>query len=101
MEVTHSSGTLVDFHRTSRRYIPEDRTLLNHHYENSNPTKVQLLYLCIIFLLSITHFNYRYLWFSVVGQLQEQYASGWVGLSSAVMYRFLQFPCKSESMKTV
>jgi hypothetical protein len=26
--------TSVDFHRTTRRYIPEDRTLHNHRYKN-------------------------------------------------------------------
>jgi hypothetical protein len=29
MEPTCSSETSVDFQRTTRRYIPEDRTLLN------------------------------------------------------------------------
>jgi hypothetical protein len=30
--------TSVDFHRTRRGYIPEDRTLYNHRCENLNPT---------------------------------------------------------------
>jgi hypothetical protein len=34
MEATCSSETSVDFQRTTRRYIPEDRTLHNHLYEN-------------------------------------------------------------------
>jgi hypothetical protein len=34
MEVTCSSETSVAFQRTTRHYIPEDRTLHNHRYEN-------------------------------------------------------------------
>jgi hypothetical protein len=34
MEVTYSSETSVDFQRTTRRYIPEDRTLQTHRCEN-------------------------------------------------------------------
>jgi hypothetical protein len=36
MEATCSSATSVDFQRTARRYIPEDRTLSNHFCENLN-----------------------------------------------------------------
>jgi hypothetical protein len=39
---------LVDFHQTTRRYIPEDRTLHNHRCENLKPcivyNKVQLIW---------------------------------------------------------
>jgi hypothetical protein len=34
VEQTCSSETSVDFQRTTRRYIPEDRTLRNHRCEN-------------------------------------------------------------------
>jgi hypothetical protein len=34
MEATCSSGTSVDFQRTARRYIPEDRTLHGHRCES-------------------------------------------------------------------
>jgi hypothetical protein len=34
MESTRSSETLVDFQRTTRRYIPEDGTFYNHRCEN-------------------------------------------------------------------
>jgi hypothetical protein len=34
MEAICPSETLVDFRRTTRRYIPEDGTLHNHHCEN-------------------------------------------------------------------
>jgi hypothetical protein len=34
MEAICSSETSVDFQRTTRRYIPEDGTLHNHHCEN-------------------------------------------------------------------
>jgi hypothetical protein len=34
MEATCSSGTLIDFYWTTRRYIPEDRALYNHVCEN-------------------------------------------------------------------
>jgi hypothetical protein len=34
MVATCSSVTSVDFQRTTGRYIPEDRTLHNHHREN-------------------------------------------------------------------
>jgi hypothetical protein len=35
-EATCSSETSVDFQRTSRRYIPENRTLHNHAVRTSN-----------------------------------------------------------------
>jgi hypothetical protein len=34
VEATCSSKTSVDFQRTTWHYIPQDRTLHNHHYEN-------------------------------------------------------------------
>jgi hypothetical protein len=34
METTHSSETSVDLQRTTRRHIPEDRTVHNHRCEN-------------------------------------------------------------------
>jgi hypothetical protein len=34
MEVTFSSETSVDFQWTTRRYIPEDRSVHNHRCEN-------------------------------------------------------------------
>jgi hypothetical protein len=34
IEATCSSETSVDFERTTRRYIPEDKTLHNHRCEN-------------------------------------------------------------------
>jgi hypothetical protein len=34
MEAIYSSETPVDFKRTTRRYIPEDGILHNHHCEN-------------------------------------------------------------------
>jgi hypothetical protein len=34
LEATFSSETSLDFQRTARRYIPEDRTLHNPHREN-------------------------------------------------------------------
>jgi hypothetical protein len=34
MEVIWSSRTLVDFQQTTRCYIPEDKTLHNHHCDN-------------------------------------------------------------------
>jgi hypothetical protein len=34
MEATYTSGTSVDFQRTTRRHIPVDRSLHNHRYEN-------------------------------------------------------------------
>jgi hypothetical protein len=34
MEATHSSETSVNFQRATRRYIPEDSTLLNHRCIN-------------------------------------------------------------------
>jgi hypothetical protein len=40
MEVTYSSETSVDFQRTTRRYIPEERTLHNHRCENLNNVNV-------------------------------------------------------------
>jgi hypothetical protein len=34
MEVLRSSETSVEFQRSTRRYIPEDRALHNHHCES-------------------------------------------------------------------
>jgi hypothetical protein len=34
MEATCSSETSVDFQWTTQYYIPQDKTLHNHHYEN-------------------------------------------------------------------
>jgi hypothetical protein len=39
MEATCSSETLVDFQRTTWRYIPENRTIYNHRYENLKSSK--------------------------------------------------------------
>jgi hypothetical protein len=36
IEATCSSETFVDFQQTTRRYIPEDKTLHNHRCENLN-----------------------------------------------------------------
>jgi hypothetical protein len=40
-EVICSSETPVDFQRTTWRYIPKVRTLLNHGLETSNPTSLE------------------------------------------------------------
>jgi hypothetical protein len=37
METTWTSETSVDFQRTTRRHIPEDRHLHNHRCENPDP----------------------------------------------------------------
>jgi hypothetical protein len=51
MEATYSSETFVNFQRTTRRYIPEDRTLYNHRYEN---LKSYIFYFIVsIFLVSV------------------------------------------------
>jgi hypothetical protein len=49
-EVTFSSETSADFQRTTRRYIPEGRTLHNHRCEN-------LRSYIIKFIPRITHRN--------------------------------------------
>jgi hypothetical protein len=43
MEGTFSSETSVDFQRTTRRYITEDRTLHNHRFENLKSYIIALL----------------------------------------------------------
>jgi hypothetical protein len=40
MEATCTYETTVDFQRTTRPYIPEDRTLHNHRCENLKPYMV-------------------------------------------------------------
>jgi hypothetical protein len=40
MEVTCSSETLIDFQRTTRPYIPEERTLHNHRCEELKSYKL-------------------------------------------------------------
>jgi hypothetical protein len=37
MVATCSYETSIDFQRTARRYMPEDKTLLNHRWENLRP----------------------------------------------------------------
>jgi hypothetical protein len=44
MEATHSSETSVEFQRTTRHYVPEDRTLHNTTVRTSNPT-ISILFL--------------------------------------------------------
>jgi hypothetical protein len=43
MEAACSSETSVDTQRTTRRYIPEDRTLHNHRYENLKSYKKRVI----------------------------------------------------------
>jgi hypothetical protein len=51
MEVTCSSKTSVDFQQTAWCYIPEDRTLHNHHCENPKPCIMskKLIYVAFLF----------------------------------------------------
>jgi hypothetical protein len=58
IEATCSSESSVDSHRTTRRYIPEDRTLHNHRYENLNScTLYYVLPLTSEMLLLVLHFK--------------------------------------------
>jgi hypothetical protein len=41
MEATFSFEKSVEFQRTTRRFMPEDRTRHNHRCENSNPTSIE------------------------------------------------------------
>jgi hypothetical protein len=43
IEETCSSETSVDFQRTKRRYIPEDRTLLNHRCGNLKSYRILIV----------------------------------------------------------
>jgi hypothetical protein len=43
MQATYSSETSVDFQQTTRRYIPEDRTIHTTAVRNSNPKYVPLI----------------------------------------------------------
>jgi hypothetical protein len=52
MEEIFYSETLVDIQRTTRRYVPEDRTLHNHRSENLISYKA-LLFIALTFP---THF---------------------------------------------
>jgi hypothetical protein len=45
METICSSETSVDFHRTTWRYIPEDRTLRSPAVRTSTPTSIYLLHI--------------------------------------------------------
>jgi hypothetical protein len=44
VETVYSSEMLVDFYRTTRRYIPEDSTLHNHRCENLRSSIILALY---------------------------------------------------------
>jgi hypothetical protein len=44
MKVTCSSETSVDVQRTTRNYIPEYRTLLNHRFKNLKSLQFSILY---------------------------------------------------------
>jgi hypothetical protein len=39
MDATYSTEMSFDFHRTTRRYIPEDRIVHNHAMRTSNPAE--------------------------------------------------------------
>jgi hypothetical protein len=49
MEATCSSETLIDFQQSTRRDIPEHRTIHNHRFENLKP---YLAYFIRVFLIS-------------------------------------------------
>jgi hypothetical protein len=44
MKVTHSSETRIYFHLSTRRYIPEDRTIHNRRCENLESYKISTNY---------------------------------------------------------
>jgi hypothetical protein len=48
MEAKSSSETSVDFQRTTRRYIPEHRTLHNHRCENLKYYSEDIMFYCIV-----------------------------------------------------
>jgi hypothetical protein len=54
MEATYSSEMSVGFQRTTRRYIPEERALHNHLYENLKSYIIQRIWSKIKFDLQIS-----------------------------------------------
>jgi hypothetical protein len=54
-----SSDTSVDFQRTTRRYIPEDRHLHNHRCQN---LKSYIGGVCLNFLIKRSQLLYRYVY---------------------------------------
>jgi hypothetical protein len=46
METAYSFETMVDFQRTTRRYIAKGKTLHNHCFENLKPDKAFLVFWC-------------------------------------------------------
>jgi hypothetical protein len=51
MEAIFSSEKIVDFQRTTRRYILEDSTLHNHRSENLSPTRTLMMHSLTSFVL--------------------------------------------------
>jgi hypothetical protein len=63
MEATCSSEVSVEFQRTARRYIPEDRPFRNHRCENLKSYKIFTYSPLIIFslILQTLHLNIKQL----------------------------------------
>jgi hypothetical protein len=73
MEATCSSETSVDFQPTTRRYIPEDRTLHNHRCENDRSYTL-ILNVCVksVFDAQLTSKKFKYhLFVRVFGKLRQ------------------------------
>jgi hypothetical protein len=49
MEATYSSGGSIDFHRTTRPYIPEDKIVHSTAVRISDPKEIWLLYSTVRF----------------------------------------------------
>jgi uncharacterized membrane protein len=57
MEAICSSEKSIDFQRTTRRYIPEDRTLHNHRCENLKSYVLLTLYIVYFALMMVIKYS--------------------------------------------
>jgi hypothetical protein len=59
MEATYSSEISVDFHRTARHYVPGDRTLHSHHYENFRSNNLTAMFTAVHSFLLLTSYEHK------------------------------------------
>jgi hypothetical protein len=96
----HSSETSIDFQRTTRHYIPEDRNLYNHLCENLKSYMPSLclsectcMYVCILFLICIYEsIRHR----SMPSEAEHSNSRNW-GLQTTPWKRNGDFDCISEN----
>jgi hypothetical protein len=100
IEATCSPETSVDFQRTTRRYIPEDRTLHNHRCENlKSYINLKSLWKRTGLLWSLNlRFSWRCLWREATSCLPPLSADFLLGL---LFNQYLEVICSSETSESL